>query len=701
MIMVNKVKIFSRWLTVAAVLLSLVQAKEAAAYIGPGAGIAFFSSFFILLATFFLALLIILFWPIRVLIQAIKHRLKYQKYFDQNSHRKTKRVVILGLDGMDPDLTERFMQQGLLPNFSALKEEGSYSRLQTTCPAISPVAWSSFATGLTPARHAIFDFFTRDRSTYLPILSSVDIQKPTGRLKKPKIKSLKKGRAFWEILGEVGISSSVLRVPVTFPPVKFSGRLLSAMCVPDLKGTQGTFSFYTSRDSRLQQCTGGTCFKVVNRGNKISSFLYGPEDPSKKGAPESKIPFEVILPKTNSDCAQLLVCGQKFLLKTREYSPWVRLSFPMGRKKVYGLCRFLILETNPDFEMYVTPINIDPENPVLPISHPFVYAMYLAKVMNSYATLGLAEDTWALNERILDEQGFLDQTYLNHREREQMFFHELDKVRRGVCACVFDTTDRIQHMFWRYLEKDHPAHRAGGEPGYEKTIEELYKNMDELLGRLRQKLDEHTLLIVLSDHGFKSFRRCVSLNSWLYLNNYLVLKEGAKESGEWFAQVDWSRTRAYALGLGGIFINLKGREAQGIVQPGAEFDRLKGELSARLSGLKDETKGVVAINQVYDCQRIYQGPYTDMGPDLIVGYAEGYRISWDSAVGKVNGTVFEDNLKSWSGDHCLDPKIVPGVLFCNRKLKAASARMIDIAPTVLREFNLHVPPSMEGKPLFD
>lgn len=716
--MVKKIKssLVAVWLSFG-ILLSPILVREASAYIGPGAGIAFFSSFFILLATFLLAFLIILFWPIRMLIQTIKHRFKYRQYFDKNSHSKTKKVVIVGLDGLDPELTEKYMQQGLLPNFSALKEEGSYSRLQTTCPAISPVAWSSFATGMTPARHAIFDFFTRDVKTYLPVLSSVDIQKSTGKLSGPKIKSLKKGRAFWEILGDVGICSSILRVPVTFPPVKFSGRLLSAMCVPDLKGTQGTFSFYTTCDDKLQKRTGGVGFKVVKRGEKISSFLYGPENPYKKGAPESQLPFEVILSSDaggsvagaknagaggkDANGPVLLVAGQKFALKEGEYSPWIRLPFPIGRKKVYGICRFLIQKVKPDFEMYVTPINIDPEKPVLPISHPFVYAMYLARVMSSYATLGLAEDTWALNERVLDEKGFLDQAYANHQERETMFFHELSKVRKGVCACVFDATDRIQHMFWRYLEKDHPTHRVVNNKGYEKTIEEMYRKMDDLLGRVRRKIGRDTLLIVMSDHGFKSFRRCVNLNSWLYLNQYLALKEGAKESDEWFSQVDWSKTRAYALGLGGVFINLKGREAQGIVQPGAEFKQLKEKLSAHLTGLKDEAEGKVAINQVYDCKAIYQGPYTDNGPDLVIGYAQGYRISWDSVVGKVNTITFEDNTKSWSGDHCIDPKSVPGVLFCNRKIKAANPRMIDIAPTILQEFNLRVPELIEGKPLFD
>lgn len=675
-------------------------APKAWAYIGPGAGIAFFSSFFIFLVTFLLAFLIILFWPMRFLYQSIKRRIKYKHYIDKNSHRKTKKVVIVGLDGMDPELAESYMEKGLLPNFAALKEEGDYQRLRTTCPAISPVAWSTFASGMTPAGHAIFDFFTRDTRTYLPVLSSVDIQKGKGKFSKPKIKSLKKGRSFWEILGDCGIVSSIIRVPVTFPPIKFAGRLLSAMCVPDIKGTQGTFSFYTTSDEQLKQHTGGVCFKVINRGGKIQSFLYGPEAPKAKESEELQLPFEVVVAKKGSE-AKLLVAGKTFHLKPGNFSPWVRLPFPLGkRKKVYGICRFLIRSLEPNFAMYVTPINVDPEKPALPISHPFVYAMYLARVMGSYATLGLAEDTWALNERVLDEDGFLRQANLIHQEREQMFFHELQKVRKGVCVCVFDITDRIQHMFWRYLEKDHPAHKVIANKGYEKTIEKLYCRMDDLLGRVREKIDSDTVLIVLSDHGFKSFRRCVNINSWLYMNGYLALKEGAKESDQWFANVDWLKTKAYALGLGGIFINLKGREKHGIVQLGAEFGRLKEELSAKLEGLKDDAEGQGAINQVYDCQKMYKGPYTDNGPDLVVGYEAGYRISWDSVVGKVNDIIFEDNQKSWSGDHCIDPELVPGVLFCNRKITAEDPGIVDIAPTVLQEFNFCIPPYFEGKPLF-
>jgi len=224
--------------------------------------------------------------------------------------------------------------------------------------------------------------------------------------------------------------------------------------------------------------------------------------------------------------------------------------------------------------------------------------------------------------------------------------------------------------------------------------------MDLLIGEVMEKIGEDDLLIVVSDHGFKPFRRGVNLNSWLYLNGYLSLK-GGKQSREWFRDVDWKKTRAYALGLGGIYLNLKGREAQGIVQPGKEAELLKEELVRKLSGLRDGESGKVAINQLFDAATLYSGPYIPNAPDLIVGYNEGYRASWDGVTGKVNETVFEDNVKKWSGDHCIDPRLVPGVFFCNRKIDTHEPKLIDVAPTALDAFGVSIPPYMDGRALID
>jgi predicted AlkP superfamily phosphohydrolase/phosphomutase len=351
--------------------------------------------------------------------------------------------------------------------------------------------------------------------------------------------------------------------------------------------------------------------------------------------------------------------------------------------------------------LYVTPVQIDPERPALPISHPFIYANYLAKLIKPYGTLGLAEDTWALNESVIDEEAFLKQAYLYCNEREDMFFQALEKTTTGLCVCVFDTSDRIQHMFFRYLDENHPANKDNGTARHKHVIQDLYQRMDQLVGRVMEKIDDRTVLIVLSDHGFAPFRRGVNINTWLYQNGYLALKPGKNTSGEWFADVDWKNTKAFCLGLTGLFINKVGRERDGTVAEGMEFHELKTELIAKLKGTVDSETGEVAIREVVDTEQLFGGPYLDNGPDLLLGYNSGYRSSWDCASGKVTGAVFEDNTKRWSGDHCVDPKLVPGVFFCNRVVADSSPDIRDIAPTVLKLFGVEIPAYMQGKPLIE
>jgi predicted AlkP superfamily phosphohydrolase/phosphomutase len=354
----------------------------------------------------------------------------------------------------------------------------------------------------------------------------------------------------------------------------------------------------------------------------------------------------------------------------------------------------------PDFGLYVTPINIDPGNPALPISWPTYFSVYLSKLIGDFATLGLAEDTWALNERVIDEEAFIKQTYDHHKEREKMFFNALKKTKEGVVACVFDGTDRLQHMFFRYLEDDHPANRGKDTEIYKNAIRDMYKQADDMVRRVMEELADDDMLMVISDHGFQSFRRGVNLNSWFRKNGLLYLKDPSVPGGEWFDNVDWSRTRAYAFGLGGIFINQRGREAEGIVEPGEETAALKREIIEGLSGIVDEETGDIAINEVFDVDEVHSsGPYRAAGMDLIVGYARGYRASWKCATGQVTEAVFTDNTKSWSGDHCVDPRLVPGVLFSNRPFTAKDPGIMDLAPTILTLFGVDVPGHMTGRVL--
>jgi len=310
----------------------------------------------------------------------------------------------------------------------------------------------------------------------------------------------------------------------------------------------------------------------------------------------------------------------------------------------------------------------------------------------------MAEDTWSLNEDVLDEDAFLEQAYRIHEERKQQFFHALKKTKKGVCACVFDGTDRIQHMFFRYLLDDHPANRNKDPEEYKHVIPELYQKADQLLGEVLEEISDDTVLFVISDHGFKSFVRGINLNSWLHQNGYLTLKNG-DFSAEYFQNVDWSKTRAYAVGLAGIYLNVKGREKHGVVAPGEEYQRVKEEIISKLNGLPDPLSRKTSINEVYDSKSIYTGAYVDEAPDLIIGYNDGYRISWDAAIGRTTEEVFEDNTKCWSGDHGIDPSLVPGVLFSNYKIEGENLSIADIAPTILHLFGIQPPGYMDGKPM--
>lgn len=682
--------------------IATLAATPAQAYIGPGAGVALLSSFLVLLTTMVLVVFSLLLLPFRLLWRAIVRK--------KRLHPWVRRVVIVGLDGQDPQLTERFMKEGKLPNFSKLAAMGSYQRLRTTFPALSPTAWSSFATGTHPAKHNIFDFLTRDPRTYLPLLSSAHIGEverflKIGKyripLKKPELRLLRKSKAIWAILGEHDVWSTVLRVPITFPPEKFKGAQLSAMCTPDLLGSQGTFLLYTTRPADTKFKEGGIRIALPAGTDRFQTSVKGPENAFLAAKPPLETPMTIDLDR-QARRAKVQLNGTAVDLAEKQLSDWITLSFRAAPAiKVSAKCRMMVTEMDEHFSLYLTPLNIDPENPAMPISHPSYYATYLAKRIGPFCTLGLAEDTWALNEGVIDDAAFLKQAYDIDREREQMFFVALDKLRRGTLTCVFDGTDRIQHMFWRYFEDGHPAARGNGHGKREHAdaIEKIYRHNDELIGKVLGKLQKDDLLMVVSDHGFASFRRGVNLNAWLLAKGWLALKPGGDRSAEWLRDVDWSRTKAYAIGLTGLFLNVEGREAQGIVKAGEDAAKVKAEIMAALKGLRDGA--TVAINEAFDSAKLYSGPYIRNAPDLIIGFNGGYRTSWDGATGVVSGPVFEDNVKAWSGDHCIDPRLVPGVLFASRKVDTDDPALVDVAPTVLRLFGLDPPAHMDGKPLYE
>ncbi len=686
------------WILAASIALSTLSVPDtASAYIGPGAGFAFLGSTFVFLLTLGLLLLTLLLLPFRWIIKLLRRR-------GVPAHARAKRVVIVGLDGLEPSLAERYMSEGLMPNLAALKEQGSYSRLGTTLPALSPVAWSTFQTGVNPGAHNIFDFLTRDKRHCLPLLSST-VTESTGKMirlgklsfsiKRPKVRIARGSKPFWKILGAQGIFSNVIRVPISYPPEKFYGNILSAMCTPDVRGSQGTFSYYSSAavgdSASADGTTGGERHPLTKEGEGWSGKILGP---TIDGVTLS-LPFSV---EVSGDDKAVLVLGESTTtLHLNTFSPWLELRFGKGRTAVSGIARVCLRKTSPEVELYVSPVNVNPERPSLPIGHPIFFPTWLAKRQGYFGTLGLLEDTWGRNEGVLDDQRFLDQTYAVHQEREQMFFDVLKRTPEGLCVCVFDASDRIQHMFWRYLDDRHPAPRESKE--FASVIEQMYRRMDDLVGRIRGELRPEDVLIVLSDHGFSSFRRGVNLNSWLLKEGYLALKEGSKPEGDYLKNVDWSRTKAFAIGLSGIFLNRVGREFQGIVTD-AEASTLKREISRKLEALKDPQDGAQAIVRVHDTAVAYKGLYVSEAPDLVVGYARGYRVSWDSVTGGFERDIFSDNLKAWSGDHHVDPELVPGVLFSNLPLLQQQPSIAEIAPSVLDLFAVPVPAYMEGRVLY-
>ena len=608
-----------------------------------------------------------------------------------------KKVIVIGLDGFDPKLVEPWLDAGVLPNLAKLRAEGGYSRLRTTYPALTPVAWSTFATGTNPGGHGIFDFIRRDPRTYLPDFSLNRHEQRRAYLP-PKAVNLRRGTPVWELLSQAGMPSTIVRCPCTYPPDHIYGRMLAGMGVPDLRGGLGTPTFYSSAADTTPQ-EGEHVVQVRAHGDStITTHLIGPRNP-KTGA---NFQFELTLHlQPSAHTLTLRSEGQPNALAIREgeWSDWLRVKFKTGLlQAVHGIVRFYLVRLAPVFELYASPVNFDPATPLFPISSPPEYAQELAEQVGTFYTTGMVEDHGGLNNGRLSEMAYLEQCQLVLRERQQMMRYELERLTEGLFFCLFDTPDRVQHMFWRFGEREHPAYQGDAALEMSRAIEEHYRACDAVVGSALAYADAQTLVIVLSDHGMNSFQRGVHLNTWLYDNGLLALHDGIRpgeEASNLFRHVDWNRTQAYALGMGGIYLNLKGREERGIVDASAG-EALKAAIVEGLTGLGDPSRGNASVRSVVRREQVYAGPYADESPDLLVNFAAGYRVSWATTLGGVPEGQFEDNAKKWSGDHLIDPCLVPGVLFMSQPFHGASASLVDLAPTILAALEIPKGAAMEG-----
>jgi predicted AlkP superfamily phosphohydrolase/phosphomutase len=625
----------------------------------------------------------------------------------------TRKVICLGLDGMDPRFLERYMAEGIMPHFKRLAEGGDFRDCQTSIPPQSPVAWSNFITGQNPGGHGIFDFIHRDADTLMPMLSISKATSPDkffrlGDWKIPRaggdVALLRRGRAFWEYLADAGIDTTVFKMPSNFPPVDCRVRSVSGMGTPDMLGTYGIFGYYTTDPPENTDIGGGRIVPVSLRDCRFTSDIVGPANVCREGDPETKVTFEAIVDPDNP-AALFKVGDASFILKEGEWSDWIRLEFVLipHLKSVSGICRFYLMEVRPTLRLYVSPVQIDPSDPAMPICTPPDYAREIVEKTGPFYTQGLPDDTKALDEGVFGDADYISQADLVLAERMRQYRYELERfhrIERGFLFFYFNSLDQNCHMFWRNMDPESPMHEdAGGK--FQDRIRDMYIAMDTVLGEALDVVDRGTVLFVVSDHGFAPYHRSFHVNTWLLENGYLQLERGVeREDVAYLHGIDWRFTRAYALGINGLYLNVRGRERRGKVHRGPEREALLRELVNGLESVVDPATGSKPIKHAYLADEVYTGAYKVEAPDIILGYRRGYRGSNESALGGVTDSLFSNNVLKWSGDHCMAADEVPGILLCNRRIEKKDPGLSDMAPTFLNLFGLKPGSEMVGTDIF-
>ncbi len=632
----------------------------------------------------------------------------------------TTQVVVLGFDGADPNLLSRWAKEGHLPNLARLAQSGTFEPLGTTNPPESPVAWASFATGLNPGGTGIFDFLRRDPQTYLPELALVTREKPEFLLgmipiKAPKVTNERGGVPFYKAVADAGYKTTVVRMPLEFPPTPLpGGKLLAGLGVPDLRGTWGTFFYFGSDLTQWDVGDtefGGKLVRLELDGNRAASSIEGPADPTAKSFRRISVPVEFdVSPEGNAVTIRLE--GRSETVAERRWSRWLRVKFKITPfLSIRAICRFYVLQVSPDLRLYMSPLNLDPESPALPVSYPSDYSASLASKHGLFKTLGWWHDTWALNEEKIDEGVFLEDMFQTTQTLSDITLDELKNDAPTLLVSVFTSTDSVSHMFYRLMDPQHPRYDPELAKQYGDAILRVYERMDQVVGEVERAMKPGGTLLIVSDHGFHTWRKGFNTNTWLVENGYMALKNpGAQEKtynldqlfgqGSFFPNVDWTRTQAYALGLGQIYLNLRGREKQGVLDPGTDTDRLLEDIRQKLTAFRDPDTHEPVVEHVYLAKEIFHGPYMARAPDLQIDFRDGYRTSWQTSLGAIPSGIVVANMKKWSGDHCAsDPSDTSGILLSNRRVKTPSPSIVDIAPTVLKILDVAPPGQFDGQPL--
>lgn len=623
------------------------------------------------------------------------------------------KALILGMDGLDPKLVKRFVAEGKMPTFKKLMESGHFGELQTTMPPQSPVAWGSFITGCNPGGHGIFDFIHRDPATFTPYLSTsrshgsdskIDIGRWSIPLGSGSIELLRKGPALWEPFEDADIPATIYQMPANFPVIgKGKTKAISGMGTPDLLGGYGVSTFYS--DTFVSGSENFTSVRVVRLrmlDHHAKVKLDGPPNVFRKNKEAAEVEIALVRDPSNK-LLKIEIQGQTLLLQEGEWSDWVPVKFEFIPffASAAGAVRFFAKEIHPNFKLYVSPIQIDPMEPSMPISNPADYSEEVADAIGRFYTQGLPADIKGLSEGVLSDEDFLHQAKLVLSESERAFDYELARFTEGLLFFYFSSPDQNEHMLMRNMDPSHPLYNPDSLPEVKDAVSFIYQRMDECLRRALKKVDSSTLLMVMSDHGFSSFEREFHLSTWLVEQGYTAVTDQKKyHESKFFNYVDWKNTKAYALGINGIYLNLKGREKNGSLNP-TDGENIKKEIIAKLERVTDPANGKTVIMKAYDSKELYSGPHLALAPDILVGYHGGYRISDEGVLGKFPEGLFSDRKNKWASDHCIDFRVVPGTLLTNWRCTGDSPALWDMAPSVLKAFGLPIPKEMTGRALLE
>ncbi len=635
-----------------------------------------------------------------------------------------KKVIVIGIDGMDPRLCEAMMAAGDLPHLARLRASGGFSALGTSIPPQSPVAWANFINGAGPGSHGIFDFIHRDPQHQCRAVNSAseivpgegawevgDYQLPLDFWpfdhKPPSTRLKRQGVPFWDFLDAAGVPTTFFDLPSNYPPSPSRHghhRCLCGMGTPDMLGTYGVFQYFSEDCPEGGLDTGsGKQSRLTFDGEKATASLVGPDNSFLKSPRPVKVEFEVHRDR-EADAAVIEIQGRKILLRKGEWSRWTRVNFALGTpwflpdQEVSGIVRFYLQSVAPPFKLYVSPINMDPATPAQQMSEPKSFVTDVSGKLGPFYTTGFQEEYNARKADLFDDDEYLRQANMVLEERLALFDYAVDNYDDGLLFFYFSSSDLQSHMFWWEWDRGGPSFHPSRDDGAVwknfDRVQTLYKRLDRVIGDLSERFGSTATIFVMSDHGFANFGRQFNLNSWLRDYGYLARCNSIMHD------VDWSISKAYGLGINGLYLNLKGRERDGIVEPGEEATALIAELKERLEAETDPLTGQRIIRTAYRADEVYSGTATALAPDLIVGYNRGYRASWDTCLGDLEADFLSDNKLAWSADHCADALEVPGVLFCSRPFRAGAPALVDVAPSILAEFGVAVPSSMTGKSIF-